>query len=278
MHSGLEDLVRREKLYPSVILHGVDHDQRVETAVELCRALLCEQRAEHSEGCACRHCRRIVRPGGADELFHPDVHFLEQDLRTATSTDATRRLLRAAQMSPFEARGQAFVVLRAETLSDEAANVLLKILEEPPTSAPRHFLLLCPSADRLLPTLRSRSLSVYLGAVGGPDEESVAAMSDAFGRQLLAFAETRSAAYILSAARSLEVEKAEPRDSAPWSLAAAAVLDVHSSLPVGSPLAEGLLGLAEDLLQAVDMRVRGIQASRILEGLVSRHVSGAAGR
>ena len=274
MHSGLEDLVRRGKLYPSVILHGVDYQRRVATAVELCRALLCAEAERHKSDCSCRHCRRIVAPGSGEELFHPDVQFLARDLRTVTSTDATRRLLRVAQMSPFEARGQAFVVLNAETLSDEAANVLLKILEEPPISAPRHFFLLCPTADRLLPTLRSRSLSVYLGPVDAPDPDLVTEMSADFGRQIRAYATTGSAAYLLTAAGSLEGERSSDlRDSAPWSLAAAAVLDVYRSLEPGGGLGGGLLGLAEDLLGAVDVRSRGIQARRILEGLVSRHLS-----
>ncbi|MEE2775818.1 MAG: hypothetical protein VYE73_03530 [Acidobacteriota bacterium] len=275
MLAALEDLVRRRRLYPSVILHGVDHDGRVETAVELCCALLCEDPQDRSPSCACRHCSRIAAPSpSGDDSFHPDAHFLARDLRTVTSADATRKLLRAAQMSPFEARGQTFVVLSAETLSDEAANVLLKILEEPPTSAPRHFFLLCPSADQLLPTLRSRSLSVYLGASGGPEPEVVQRMGEAFGRQIEAYASTGSGAYLLGAAETLLDEgRPDPRDSLPWSVAAAAVLEAYRANAGDRALGEKLLALAEDLLQAVDMRSRGIQARRILEGLVARHLA-----
>ena len=71
--------------------------------------------------------------------------------------------MRSAQMSPFEARGQVYVIGEAETLNPFGANVLLKTLEEPVGSTPRHFLLLAASAQELLPTLRSRSLTVYLG-------------------------------------------------------------------------------------------------------------------
>ena len=39
--------------------------------------------------------------------FHPDFHLLSRDLKTSTSAEATRVLLRQAQLSPFEARGQA---------------------------------------------------------------------------------------------------------------------------------------------------------------------------
>ena len=78
-----------------------------------------------------------------------------------TSVGATKAFLREAQVSPFEARGQVFVIANAETLSGEAANALLKTLEEPPPSSPRHFLLLAPSQLDLLPTL-AKSLAVAL--------------------------------------------------------------------------------------------------------------------
>ena len=66
-----------------------------------------------------------------------DVGVLRRDLKTSTSVDATRELLRLTQQSPFEARGQVLVIAEAESLTPEAANALLKQLEEPPTSAPR---------------------------------------------------------------------------------------------------------------------------------------------
>ena len=275
----LEELVARERLYPSVILHGVDWKRRVAAAVVLCRALLCERRETRSDDCDCRHCRRIRPPRRDDrkapDVFHPDVVFLRQDLATVTSTDATRAVLRTAQVSPFEARGQAFVVTDAETLSDEAANVLLKILEEPPTSAPRHFFLLCPSADRLLPTLRSRSLSAYLGPVRQPDAERVAAASGELARLLDAYRASRSSAYLLAAAALLTDDRADPRDSRPWEEAAAVVLTAYRDSDAGGDFAARLLDLAEDLLQAVDMRSRGIRAGRIVEGLISRHLAAA---
>src|SRR5262249_53035952 len=82
---------------------------------------------------ACRHCRRIVWPGEDEAApFHPDFQVLERDLKASTSVDATREMLRTAQVSPYEARGQVFVIASAESLTGEAANALLKNLEEPP--------------------------------------------------------------------------------------------------------------------------------------------------
>ena len=113
-------------------------------------------------------CARIAPPADGDESrFHPDFAWLERDLKTSTSAEATRDLMRAAQLSPYEARGQVFVIADAASLSGEAADSLLKAIEEPALSAPRHFLLLAASRFDLPPTLRSRSLALYLGAGAG---------------------------------------------------------------------------------------------------------------
>ena len=114
----------------------------------------------------------VPRGAASEERFHPDFAWLERDLKTSTSVEATRELLRAAQLSPFEARGQVFVIADAASLSGEAADALLKAIEEPGLTAPRHFLLLAPSRLDLPPTLRSRSLSVFLGAGERPDRSA----------------------------------------------------------------------------------------------------------
>jgi len=273
---GLDSQARAGRLYPSVILHGGAQEERLDTAVRLARALLCV--GDHpGEGCTCRHCRRIAAVRGGAGAFHPDVHFLWQDLRTVTSADATRQILRAAQLHPFEARGQVFVIVNAETLSDEAANVLLKMLEEPPRSAPRNFLLLAPSADRLLPTVRSRSLAVYLGAAERPDAALVTEVGADVARALAALAESGSVIHLLAAADALLAGAAwdDPRDARPFALAAAAVVEAYrAGAGERSPAhAQALLAVAEDLLLAPETRARSISAARIVEGLLSKHLA-----
>ena len=278
MVANLDQLAREGRLYTSVILHGGGQEERLAQAVGLARTLLCMGDPQGAPECPCRHCRRIEIPRqGTAGAFHPDLHFLWQDLRTVTSADATRQILRTAQLHPFEARGQVFVVVNAETLSDEAANVLLKILEEPPRSAPRNFLLLTPAADRLLPTVRSRSLPIYLGAVERPDQDRVKSVGASFRRAIEAFTAGRSAIHLLAAADALHqgAEWDDPRDARPFALAASAVMDAYrSSTEQGLKApAEALLALAADLLLAPETRSRNISAQRILEGLVSKHLS-----
>jgi hypothetical protein len=270
---------RQGRLYPSVILDGGDGEARRGAALALARTLLCEA-APGSRPCGvCRHCRRIVWPGAgeAGEVapFHPDFQVLERDLKASTSVDATRELLRTAQVSPFEARGQVFVIASAESLTGEAANALLKNLEEPHVSAPRNFFLLAPSRLDLLPTLRSRSLAVFLGAAEPVDPAAVEPLARAFAAAASAYTGSGSPIFLLSAAAALAGAGGwdDPRSGRPWALAAAAVLrslDLEEGTAAGR---RARLALAEALLEAPVLRLRGITAERILEGLVSRHLA-----
>lgn len=275
------ELARRGELYPGVILHGGSAEDRRAAAGELGRALLCEAAPEERPCGVCRHCRRIALAGAgsgkeAEESagFHPDFQVLERDLKTSTSVDATKAFLRTAQVSPFEARGQVFVVASAESLTGEAANALLKTLEEPHVSAPRHFLLLTPSRLDLLATLRSRCLSVYLGGALRPPAEEVSELADELARCFATWARTRSAAWLLAAASLLEkaADWGDARAQDPWTHAAAAVLAARERPEVPADLSPRLLALAEDLLRAPAWRLRAIPPARILDGLLARHL------
>jgi len=270
---------RQGRLYPAVILDGGNAEARSGAALELARTLLCEAAPEARPCGVCRHCRRIVWPGADKEkettAFHPDFQVLERDLKASTSVDATREMLKTAQVSPFEARGQVFVIASAESLTGEAANALLKNLEEPHVSAPRHFILLAPSRLDLLPTLRSRSLAIFLGSAEALDAAAVEPVARAFAAAAAAYAGNGALIYLLGAAAALATAGGweDPRSGRPWALAAAAVLR-SLEIEAGPPEARrARLALAESLLESPALRLRGIAADRILEGLVARHLA-----
>ena len=277
----LIELARHGRLYPSVILYGASLTERQRSSVDIARALLCESEADArpctdaDPGGRCRHCRRLAWPGA--EQFHPDFHVLERDLRTSTSVDGTRKFLRSAYEAPFEARGQVFVIAEAETLSNGAADALLKMLEEPPIRSPRHFLLLTPSRLDLLATLRSRSLSVFLGSAESLDEGAIEEISGRLREALKHWTETSSSLYLLSAAAALGTAKGweDPRARRPWETASAAILHTLDNWPpnLPEPPRGALLTLAQDLLGGPRMRVRSVKQDRILEGLVVRRLA-----
>jgi len=280
------DLARAGRLYPGLILHGSDDEARRDAATLLGRTLLCERPPAERPCAVCRQCRRIdaARPE-VDERgkivweppYHPDFVVIERDLKTATSAERTRDALRAAHSSPFEARGQVFVVGEADSLSGEAGDALLKLLEEPGLGAPRHFLLLAPSRLDLTATLRSRSLAIYLGPAAAPSEAALAELAAGVAEAMTRWRATGSGLHLLDAAGRLARagDFDDPRDEAPWILAAAALRRAALDAGVERALRRPLLELAEDLLgEAPPLRLRGIPAERILEGLLSRRLAG----
>jgi len=272
---NLEDAVRlaREgRLYAALILHGGDAVGRREAALRLARTVLCEEPAERRPCGTCRHCRRI-QWSGESEAFHPDFLVLERDLKTSTSVAATRVFAQAAQVAPYEARGQVFVVANAESLTGEAANALLKVLEEPSIRAPRHFLLLAPSPYDLLPTLRSRSWTLYLGPAAGTDPREVETLSAGVTDVVASLARTGSGAYLLTLASALSSagDWSDARDARPWSLVSEATLRAARQTS-DDALRAALTRLSLALLEAAPLRMRGIAAERIVDGLVAREL------
>ncbi len=271
-------LAREDRLYPSVILYGGNDESRHAAALRLARVLLCEKKGDQ-RGCApddkkaCNHCRRIVWPE-SDSSFHPDFAVLKRDLRTSTSVEATKTFLQPAYSSPYEARGQVFAVAEAETLGGGAADSLLKLLEEPPSRSPRHFLLLAASRLDLPITLRSRSLSVFLAAGDALDPESIEKLVAALCPALDAFLAGGSVIDLLSAAdligRTSGFE--DPRARRPWAIGAAALVAYIQKRDLPRSYRRALLALAQELLDAPRWRVRGISASRLLEGFLCRHL------
>jgi hypothetical protein len=266
-------MAREGSLYPSVILHGGEDESRRRWASELGRALLCERQPEDRPCGECSHCRRISAAAD-NEGFHPDFHLLDRDQKTVTSIDATRRFLQSAQMAPYEARGQVFVITAAETLGAEAADTLLKILEEPPPRTPRHFLLLAPSNRELSSTLRIRSMALYLGGGEPRDEDGSDVLAGELTSVIEGFVASGATVQLMAAAKLLEGVGGwkDLRASEPWGTAALAVVRSAGAPQHAPPVRRALLDLAAALLEARSQRLRGITPQRILEGLTIRHL------
>jgi DNA polymerase-3 subunit delta' len=162
--SILLDTARRGELHHSVILHGPDAGALRELSLRIARVLNCVT-GSGDDGCA--SCSKIERG------IHPDVHLTSvADDRKMISVEQIRTIVEQASLRPYEARVKVFIVESADAMSAGGANALLKTLEEPtPDTA---FILLTRSADRLLPTIRSRSQSIAIRpecrrSASGPD-------------------------------------------------------------------------------------------------------------
>jgi len=143
----LQSHLRQGRVAPAYLFAGPEGVGKRLTALELAKALNCDQPEGPCDRCP--HCQRIIR------RIHPDVHLLEPTgaLGLIHLQDAHQALERIA-LRPFMGRAQVVIIDGADRLTEEAANGLLKSLEEPPPSA--RFLLLTSQPGNCLPTIVSR--------------------------------------------------------------------------------------------------------------------------
>jgi DNA polymerase-3 subunit delta' len=176
--TALASALASGRFHPSLIFQGPAGTGKLTTALALARAFSC---LEEDPPClACAACRRI----DAASLRHPDVRVvfperaedfkrgetaegvagLDVQERQATAErnpawgiliDRIREGIAFVQRRPSEGHRAILIVDQAQRLGDEAANALLKTMEEPPEHA--LVILLATTAQALLGTLRSRS-------------------------------------------------------------------------------------------------------------------------
>ena len=136
------------RVAPAYLLAGPDGVGKRLVALAMAKSLNCT--ASGPRPCdACPTCVQIGRG------THPDVHVLSPaGASEAIRIEAIRQLLGRIALLPFNAAFQVAIIDGAECLTEEAANSLLKALEEPP--AHTRFLLTTARRSDCLPTIVSR--------------------------------------------------------------------------------------------------------------------------
>jgi DNA polymerase-3 subunit delta' len=152
----LRDAIDHGTMAHAYLFVGPAHIGKMTLALELASALNCEQACPPCK--LCRVCQRI------EQGKHPDVIVIDKnsgrdakDRKKATEIgiDTIREMLqKGANLPPYEGRYKIFIIDNADLLSTEAANCLLKTLEEPP----QHIVILLLTSEEktLLQTIVSR--------------------------------------------------------------------------------------------------------------------------
>jgi len=152
----LQRLLRRGRLASTLVFAGPEGVGKRQFALTLAKAANCQRGPAREEAdryaeesCdECALCRRI------DAGAYGDVREVRPD-GAYIKIGQTRALAGEVYFRPREGRQRFFLIDDADRLREEAANSLLKTLEEPPATST--IILITARPDALLPTIRSRA-------------------------------------------------------------------------------------------------------------------------
>ena len=169
--SLLQRSLEKESLAHAYLFVGPPHVGKMTLALNLAQALNCPETDPPCDECA--SCRKIASGNHADVQvigLTRNANSDEAKLRTEIGIDQIRQMQHAASLPPFEGKYKIFIIDRAEFLSIEAANCLLKTLEEP---IGKVVFILLATSDGLLPaTVVSRSQRLELSPLAATELET----------------------------------------------------------------------------------------------------------
>ena len=129
--SALRNSIQDGKFGHAYLIVGPPMSGRSTLAYLMAQAANC---LEEEPPCGqCNQCQRIQRRIHTDiQIVVPEINERTGRINTEITIDQIRELEKSAILGPYEGKSRVFIIDGAELLSEEAANSLLKILEEPP--------------------------------------------------------------------------------------------------------------------------------------------------
>lgn len=182
--------IKNDRLPHALLFYGKEGTGKEAFAIEVAKLLNCEKGPYY----ICQKCSQCVKIG---KLEHPDVKFIfptpsagnikPEDIAEAQqeksanpyrrirfgsknifiSIDTIRDLKYDAKFKLYEGKKKVFIISEVDQMRPEAANALLKILEEPPDNL--MLILISSRINRILPTIRSRSQLIHFPPMEGDE-------------------------------------------------------------------------------------------------------------
>ncbi|MEM1024131.1 MAG: DNA polymerase III subunit delta' [Myxococcota bacterium] len=201
VRNRLSERLRTGRLAHALLFVGDEGSGTREAAQRLAQICLCHAPPRPDAACeTCPACRKF------EAGTHADLTFLAPEGRTL-KVGEIREVERVLRLRPLEGRAKVVVIDRADRMTIEAQNALLKTLEEPPGES--KLILLAERPRMLLPTVRSRCQSLRFRPLR-PAETARILEAEGLSAEDALWA-SHLAGGALDRARSLDLEEEETR-------------------------------------------------------------------
>jgi DNA polymerase-3 subunit delta' len=149
----LRSALKAGKVPHAYLFEGPDGVGKRKVALTLAQAIQCQRQDDDACG-VCLSCRKV------EDLSHPDVWWIAPE-KKAIKIDVIRQLQRDLSFEALEGKQRVVIIDEAEKMLHNAANAMLKTLEEPPSATT--MVLITPTPHQLLPTIVSRCQRLAFG-------------------------------------------------------------------------------------------------------------------
>ena len=249
----LEPMLRSKKMPPALLFYGPEGVGKALAGAELGKALNCIKPTASADACdACASC--VAANKGIDPdlkrvnaAYQAGLREEEVERQRSVRVDTVRHLIKDVEMTSLTGRWKIAILEDAERLEIEAANALLKSLEEPP--ARTVWVLVTAKRERVLPTILSRCHRIPFGSLPEPDVLEVLKASGVAGPEAARLARLSEG----SPGRALSLQKLEITDPDEWAGQPLAPFRLADSLPKELHLARPV---AEAHLRRIAWRIR----------------------
>jgi len=159
----LRKSLQKNRIPNSLLFFGPEGVGKRDTALVLAKAMNCQKYTD--DACeVCASCRAIEKGN------FPDVMVISPE-KNVLKIEQMRAMKQTAYLKPMVGHKRVFVIDQAEKMNEEAANSVLKILEEPPTFT--HIILITHNPYLILPTIKSRCQDLGFSQISKQDIKKV---------------------------------------------------------------------------------------------------------
>jgi len=174
---GLKSTITSGRVAHAYLFWGPEGTGKRTVALAFAAALLCSGREKGSDADACGQCKECRQIAGGN---HPDLHFIEPR-GASIKIEQVRDVQKKAVYKSYQGKYRFYLIDPADVMTLQAANCLLRILEEPPENT--IFVLVSSNPYALLPTVLSRCQQVQFKALS-PKEVKEGLQREAFDNLL----------------------------------------------------------------------------------------------